>query len=143
MKNFRQRTLEDLEGDRWAVPDFPSRLVQEIRRLGAVPLELFTVEDLRLLILQEQGLSYVLPLAFEHLSQNPFAEGDLYVGDLLAAVLHVNAVFWQSHPDLHGELRRILRAAVDRLGELEPLDSEALEPKILEAVQTHGVALDR
>ena len=143
MKSFRQRTLEDLEGDRWEVPDYPSRLVQEIRRLGRVPLERFTVEDLRLVILQERGLRYLLPIALERLARAPFAEGDLYVGDLLAAVLHVKESFWQGHPELHGQLRNVLQAAVARLDELEPVDRAALEPMIMEAAQTHAGSLGR
>jgi hypothetical protein len=37
-------------------------------------------EDLRLLIGQDQGLLYLLPLAIERLKKNPLAEGRFFYG---------------------------------------------------------------
>ncbi|MGW3917080.1 contact-dependent growth inhibition system immunity protein [Streptomyces sp. NPDC005070] len=57
-----------------------------------------TVEDLRLLIGQDLGLAYLLPLALEVLRDDPMAEGDTYEGDLLSAVLTRSPTIWQQCP---------------------------------------------
>ena len=62
------------------------------------------------------GLAHVLPLALEVLRANPMAEGDLYEGDLLAAVLTGSPEVWPGSP----ELGRDLRLIVSELGDLTP-----------------------
>ncbi|MFI6612055.1 contact-dependent growth inhibition system immunity protein [Streptomyces sp. NPDC050507] len=59
-----------------------------------------TVEDLRLLIGQDVGLPVLLVLAVEVLRDNPLAEGDMYEGDLLRAVLTRSPAVWNAYPDL-------------------------------------------
>ncbi len=63
---------------------------------------------MRLLIRQEVGLPHLLPLALEVLRDNPMAEGDMYAGDLLSAVLSRNPVVWAEFPELRQELRGIV-----------------------------------
>ncbi len=87
-----------------------------IHRLRRKPLADFTVQDLRIMIGQNIGLPFLVPLAVERLEAEPLAAGDFYPGDLLASVLRVNESFWQTHPD---SLRRI-RHVIDRLRELAP-----------------------
>ncbi|MGW1073826.1 contact-dependent growth inhibition system immunity protein [Streptomyces sp. NPDC002537] len=105
----RDRSLEQLEGDRW--PDPPAdagRLVVTASALRRKPVGELTVEDLRLLIQQDIGLPHLLPLAVEVLHQDPLAEGDLYEGDLLAAVVSRGPAVWRGAPELAGELRGIV-----------------------------------
>ena len=84
----RDRSLEDLERDRWpALPAHSSRLVSTAHALRCRPIGGLTVENLRLLIGQDVGLAHLLPLALEVLRDDPMAEGDMYEGDLLSAVL--------------------------------------------------------
>ncbi|MFJ3868523.1 contact-dependent growth inhibition system immunity protein [Streptomyces nigra] len=85
----RDLSLEELEGRRWSVPaGGETRLMATVRELRRKPIGGLTVEDMRLLIRQDVGLAYLLPLAMEVLRVNPLAEGDMYEGDLLAAVPH-------------------------------------------------------
>jgi hypothetical protein len=56
--------------------------------------------ELRLLIGQEIGLSYLVPVALDLLEAEPLAEGDFYPGDLLNSVLSLGPLFWNSHKDL-------------------------------------------
>lgn len=65
---------------------------------------------------QEFSLNYLLPIALDVLKTSPLAEGDYYEGDLLVAVLAVNATFWEQHPDLLAELTTILEAHKDKIG---------------------------
>ncbi|MFI9548715.1 contact-dependent growth inhibition system immunity protein [Streptomyces sp. NPDC052016] len=81
----RDRSLEELERDRWSAPsDGETRLMATVRELRRKPIGGLTVEDMRLLIRQDVGLAYLLPLAVEVLRIDPLAEGDMYEGDLLA-----------------------------------------------------------
>ncbi|HEV2799820.1 MAG TPA: contact-dependent growth inhibition system immunity protein [Pyrinomonadaceae bacterium] len=119
MVTIKDKTLEELDGERWAEPDHNSSLVLNCRRLRHIPLKNFTIEDLRLMIGQEIGLEYLIPLALEHLERNPFAEGDFYPGDLLKNVLEVRREFWNQHPDLRRKISSILEDAVSNLDKIE------------------------
>src|SRR5262245_3692976 len=94
------KNLSELEGSVWGEPEFDSHVATECHRLRTVPLCAFTVENLRLMIGQEIGLEYLIPLAIEHLEANPFVEGDYYPGDLLASVVGTSLNFWTTHGDL-------------------------------------------
>ncbi|MEU0087314.1 contact-dependent growth inhibition system immunity protein, partial [Streptomyces sp. NPDC006274] len=88
----RDRSLEELEHACWPAPEADStRLIATAHALRRRPIGELTVEDMRLLIGQSIGLPYLLPLAVEVLRENPMAEGHMYEGDLLSAVLTRNA----------------------------------------------------
>jgi hypothetical protein len=93
-------TIEALEGERWPEPDLDSHLVSECHRLRKLQLRLFTVENLRIMLGQDIGSRYLVPIALEHLEAEPFAEGDFYPGDLLCSVLSLPQAFWTDHPGL-------------------------------------------
>ncbi|MFH9355015.1 contact-dependent growth inhibition system immunity protein [Kitasatospora sp. NPDC017646] len=110
----RDRSLEELERDRWsAPPGGETRLMATVRELRRKPIDDLTVEDVRLLIRQDVGLAYLLPLAVEVLRGAPLAEGDMYEGDLLAAVLTRSAEVWSEFPDLCREVRLIASELAD------------------------------
>lgn len=92
--NWKQKTLENLEKDVWQDDVSASFIVNRISALGKIPLEKFTVEDLRIMIGQEIGLDYLMPLALDELRKDIWAEGDYYEGDLLQAVLKIREDFW-------------------------------------------------
>ena len=123
------QTLLDLEREKWSDPTVVwTPLTQRIRDLARIPLREFTVEDLRLLIGQERALDILLPLAIEELRKDPFAEGDMYVGDLLMTVL-------REAKAPKSELKRIVATAIARLGELDDVDREELEPQLRQAYE--------
>jgi hypothetical protein len=128
-------TLDELEGPAWADPDDPSPIVQRIRALGRMPLREFTPEDYRVVITQQRALGTLVPLALELLEAEPFAEGDLYCGDLLVAVARLTPGFWSEHKQLAVRLRRILAAALSRLGEVDDDDRLDLEPQLRAAYE--------
>ena len=68
------KSLEELEASDWGEPTYDSYLVTTIHRLRRVPLRQFSVEDLRIMIGQDIGLQYLVPLALEHLRKNLRAE---------------------------------------------------------------------
>lgn len=110
----RDLSLEELEGRRWSVPaGGETRLMATVRELRRKPIGGLTVEDMRLLIGQDVGLAYLLPLAMEVLRDTPLAEGDMYEGDLLAAVLTRSAEVWRDFPELRREVREIVSELAD------------------------------
>jgi hypothetical protein len=105
------KSLEELEHAHWGKPTSDSYLVSTIHRLRRVPLRQFSVEDLRIMIGQNIGLQYLVPLALEHLRRDSLAQGDYYPGDLLKMVLDADAEFWQNHPEWHKEVEEIAQRA--------------------------------
>ena len=91
------KTLEQLETDYWEEPSFDSHLVKACHELRKKALKDFSIEDLRILIGQQFSLKYLIPLAINELEKNILAEGDLYAGDLLFAVLRVDHNYWNDH----------------------------------------------
>ncbi|MFF4739299.1 contact-dependent growth inhibition system immunity protein [Streptomyces sp. NPDC001262] len=117
MNRDRSLSLEELERARWpARSGGETRLMATVRELRRKPIGGLTVEDMRLLIKQDVGLAYLLPLAVEILRVDPLAEGDMYEGDLLVAVLTRDAEAWSEFP----ELRREIRSIVSELADVPP-----------------------
>jgi hypothetical protein len=119
MNGSVDKSLSELEGSTWGEPEFDSHVVSDCHRLRMVPLRALTVENLRLLIGQEIGLEYLVPLAIEHLSANPFVEGNHYPGDLLASVVGTSRTFWKTHGDLRFRVRSIVSNAVSLVGSID------------------------
>jgi hypothetical protein len=116
------KSLQELEQSDRGEPTCESYLVSTVHRSRRVPLRQFTVEDLRIMIGQNIGLRYLLPLAIEQLRKNPFAEGDFYPGDLLRNLLAADSEIWREHPEWHAEVSTIGRRALTRLHAPEPVD---------------------
>jgi hypothetical protein len=97
-QDWKNKTLESLENNTW--PPLPSDensyLIRNCNRLRKKLLNEFTVEDLREMIGQDIGLKFLIPMAVEILNNNILAEGDIYEGDLLSAVLSSDKIYWQS-----------------------------------------------
>lgn len=118
----RNKSLEQLEGKEWGEATYGSYLVTECHRLRLVPLREFTPENLRIMIGQQIGLPYLIPLAFELLHADPFTAGDYYEGDLLAAMLRAEATFWRVHPELQQEAAEIAEQAFTLLYSFDECD---------------------
>lgn len=97
--NWRQKSLESLEKKTWPAlsSDEGSYLIKTCNSLRKKQLQDFTTEELRIMIGQEIGLYFLIPLAIETLTDNLFAEGDYYEGDLSKSVLDVDTKFWEDN----------------------------------------------
>ncbi|KAA9353234.1 contact-dependent growth inhibition system immunity protein [Larkinella humicola] len=93
-ENWQQQTLDNLEKTSGEEPDFGDNRSQKIYALRQTPLNQFSTEDIRLLIAEGISLPYLIPMALERLTKNPFAEGEFYPGDLFQSVLNVDLNFW-------------------------------------------------
>lgn len=122
MLRHLDKTLEQLDGDVLSMPEYDSALVLKCRRLRSVPLNEFTVEDVRLMIGQDLSLEYLMPIAIEHLEKNPFVAGDYYPGDLLKNALGIRLDFWEQHPELLRKMQLIAEKASLELSALQVID---------------------
>lgn len=117
-EDWKSKALEILERDYWgdaSVDD--SRLVTTCHRLRKKPLAEFEVEDYRILIGQNIGLDFLIPLAMKVLEKNILAEGDFYSGDLLKAVLTSDEEYWKSHRSDWKELIALFKANLTSIKE--------------------------
>lgn len=111
-KNWQFKTLENLEKDVWPEEDFDSHVVRRTSELRKVPLNEFSVEDLRIMIGQNFSLPYLVPLALDRLEENVLAEGDFYPGDLLVAVSSAVDEFWDKNREYEDRLRKLISVNV-------------------------------
>ena len=119
----REKTLGELEGVTWGPPTYSSNLVQTCHRLRTKPVGEYDTEDLRVMIGQNIGLPWLLPLAIDRLEEDPWLSGDLYPGDLLAVA--ARAKFdWTTLVDLRDRLRAVIARALAEMS-AAPDDGEA------------------
>ena len=102
-------SIKNKLGDNLERTNFPSNLIIRITKLIDKNLNKFTPEDFRILIGQEMYLDIILPLSIRLLENDPLISGDYYRGDLLKAVLSINAKFWKDNPELKSRLDNILK----------------------------------
>jgi hypothetical protein len=134
MSDFdRAKSLQELEGKDWGEPTYSSHLVTECHRLRRVPLQDFTAGDLRIMIGQQIGLPYLIPLAIESLQSDPLIEGDFYRGDLLVSVLRVESPFWSDHPDCRQQVTDIVSRAFSVLTTLDVIERKITEESLTAA----------
>jgi hypothetical protein len=92
--------------------------VRTCESLRKKQLQEFTIEDLRIMIGQEISLFFLIPLVIEVLTNDLFAEDDMYEGDLLKNILGVNPGFWNDHKHYWLLLNNLIK---DRRQEIEEL----------------------
>lgn len=99
--NWEHKTLENLEKKIWPSlsPDEGSHLIKTCNLLRKKQLKDFTTEDLRIMIGQDIGLKYLIPIAINLLNTDILAEGDYYQGDLLNSVLKSDKDYWKDEKE--------------------------------------------
>jgi hypothetical protein len=108
--NWKYKTLENLEKETRPKANFDSHLIRRTTRLRNVPLNEFSVEDLRIMIGQSFSLFFLIPLALEKLGENILSEGDMMPGDLLQVVVKSDPEFWIEHPEYKRKLDELISA---------------------------------
>lgn len=118
--------------------DASSRLVKRHNELLVKPIKDFSIEDLRLMIGQNTGLPYLIPVAMEQLRENILAEGDYYEGDLLKAVLTSDRGFWEKRTALRQQMLEIIKDQLAYLLDYPMNDQAKIE--MVEAYQQFRAA---
>lgn len=107
--NDKKKSIEILEMDFWGnPPDDSTSLVENVHRLRTLPIEKLKSGDIRLLLGQNVGLKYLVPLAMDILETDIFFEADFYEGDLLQNTLNIDGKFWVENEDLKIRLDNLL-----------------------------------
>ncbi len=119
--NWRQKSLESLEKKTWSVlsSDKGSYLIKTCNFLRKKQLQNFTTEDLRIMIGQEIGLYFLIHIAIETLTDNLFAEGDMFEGDLLKSVLEVDTKFWDDNKNYWLRLNALIKDRRQEISEMK------------------------
>lgn len=133
MKIDLSKNLTQLENINWGEPEYSSRLVKRCHELRLKKLADFDVEDLRIMIGQNIGNDYLIPIAIEILKLNPFAEGDFYEGDLLQSVVNSESTFWIKYPEYVNEMVDIVNEAFEKLDGIDT--TQEIRDSILEAIK--------
>ncbi len=112
------KTLDQLDGGASSRGTMMSKSSKERK----IPLRKLTTEELRIMIVQNRSLKYLVPLAIERLLADPLLKGSQYAGDLTHALLTVEKKFWLT--DLHGYIPMI-NTIIDKAEEITKKDPEA------------------
>ena len=94
------KSLQEQENDDWGMPTRTTNMAKECHRLRRKPLQDFTPANLDVMIGQEISLEYLVPMALDVLTENPFLRSRNYHSDLLRTVLRIEPEFWKNEPEL-------------------------------------------
>lgn len=117
--NWRYKSISNLTKKSAQSVGQTSYLIRRCSELFIKPLNEFSVEDMRIMIGQQIGLEYLIPLAVEQLTIDILAEGDFYPGDLLTAVVRVEKTFWSEHAQLLNEINELINTHKALLASLD------------------------
>jgi hypothetical protein len=129
----RSKSLQELEGQDWGDPTYNSHLVTECHRLRRVPLQDFSAGNLRIMMGQQIGLPYLIPLAIECLRDDPLLEAEFYCGDLLVSTLKVDPQFWLAYSEYYPLVQKIASQAILSLPSLDETDRKFSEDALRNA----------
>lgn len=114
------KSLEELEGNFWGDPAPGStRLVQNCHAFRKIHLSALSIEEMRILIGQNIGLEFLIPMAIQELQGNVLAAGDFYEGDLLLAVLNSDRGFWKGNVEFWANVCGIVEGKMEILTAFE------------------------
>lgn len=92
------KSIEELENDYWKSPlYFPTELVKQIFLLRKKKIISLTSNEIRLLVSQNVGLKYLVPISLKILERNILEESLYFPGDLLISVLRINNTYWNEN----------------------------------------------
>jgi hypothetical protein len=118
MNEIYDRSLEELDGNRWGDgPPDATGLVERVHRLRTVKLRELSIEDIATLLGHREGPEWIVPLALDHLEDDPMA-GAFYPGQLLTNVL-LNRDYWDRCPRELGRLWSIRQDLDSRRGGID------------------------
>jgi hypothetical protein len=123
MKNYINNTLEQLENDYWKDYNFETNLIKNCHEYRKIKLKDLTVEQIRLLIGQNIGLKYLIPIALDFLDNNILCEGDLYEGGLLSNILKVENEYWLSNYKSYKILINLFEKNIDYINNFDTIKS--------------------
>ncbi len=130
-KTDQRKSIEQLENDVWNDDDLKTSLIEKCYAYRKIPIQNLQPEQLRLLIGQEIGLPFLLPLAFDLLEDSVLLTCTFYPGDLLAAVLNIRQDYWRKHPVFYKRLLEIIeKGKMEIENDASPTEKNMIMEKI-------------
>lgn len=130
-----KKTLEELEGKVWpSLTEYPTPMVQKCHELRKIPISELKHEELRLLLTQNIGNEFLVPLAINLLSENILIETGYFSGDLLESVIKSDISFWKTNSEMLEKVRSMIRYYIDDIKESNEIDENA-KIDILDAIK--------
>lgn len=133
------KNLTELEGNDWGESELDSYMVQSCYKLRYKPLKYFEIEDLRMMVEQDIGLKYLMPISIETLEADPLSAGKQFKGDLLCSVLCADPEFYKRNQALRKQVEQVVETVNKAKGRLTPVELERFEQEFnmaLEAFST-------
>jgi CDI immunity proteins len=121
-KSLSNKTLEQLEKNIWQSSANESYLIQTCNALRKKPIGQFEIEDFRILIGQNIGLPFLIPIVIQILDKDFLAEGHFYPGDLLKSVLTSDPSFWKTNPKLWQKMVALYHSNLEILNQHDIID---------------------
>ena len=89
--------------------------IQKIHAIRNKCLRDFTVDDVRVCLVQNIGVVYLVQKALGFLETNPWIEAEHYEGDLLNTCIDIPDDYWKEQKDNIERMRTILQAANEQI----------------------------
>lgn len=133
----RARSLQDLEGDDWDLPDegASSGLAIAFRRGRRVPLDELDPDTLKRMIGQRIGMKWLVPLALERLLVEPWLDTPGH-GMLIEAILDLPGEYWKNHPQLGCEWERVIDRALREAGAARGKRAPRADPEVIARLES-------
>ena len=103
----RRQSIEDLSGYYWLAPETDSNVVLKSHGMRRKPLAELSLEDIRMGVIQQVGVSYLVPVALEVVERDPYAESLNFGAEITIALLDIPVEFWLTHEKLRDRLQRV------------------------------------
>ena len=135
-KALAHKSIENLEKARWEPPDpNASEVALRCHELRRKAIEELDVSDIRLLIGQDIGLQFLIPIALKLLETDPLVECEHYKGDLLAVVLRANPNYFADNAGERSSLIEVIDFAKSKINLLDHIDFDITNEALEEALQ--------
>ena len=103
----RSKSIEQLSGYYWLAPDFESNVVLKSHAMRRKPLAELSLEDIRMGVMQQVGVSYLVPLALEVVEKDPYAESLNFPAEIAEVLFNIPFEYWCAHKKLQDRLQRV------------------------------------
>lgn len=109
------KSLDELQGLPGGDADgAPTGLVRTIILSRQKPLGALTPEEIGRLVVQMDGLPFILDAAFPLVEADPLTDGGYYPGDILSNLIRADEDIWRERPEYPARLKELYRRALSR-----------------------------
>ena len=117
------KSISELLGKEWPpLGSNASHFHKRIHEAVTKPLDSLSAADLMVLISQDIGLAFVMPLALPVVERDPLIEVEHFKGDLLEVMLRASSDFYLNHPEIRGRMDKIVDRVAAALDKLDFID---------------------